>query len=74
MLQGGKNNKKKVHKLVILIDLDTLNKFLVREARILFYNLKEAFANIVSTYYFSLERKTKIEIDALGFTILGVLS
>jgi transposase InsO family protein len=74
MLRGGKNNQKKVRKLVTPIDPNTPNDFLTEEARASFYSLKEAFADAVSTHHFNPNRKTKIETDASGFAISGILS
>ena len=74
MLRGGKSNQKKVRKLVTPIDPNTPNDFLTEEARASFYSLKEAFADAVSTHHFNPNRKTKIETDASGFAISGILS
>ena len=76
ILRRGKDNKKvkKGHKLIILINPDTLNNFLIREAQVSFYRLKDIFTNIVSNYHFNIEKKTRLETDMSGYTILGILS
>ena len=72
LLKGGKVKKKsRRQKRQARVDGED---FLTQEARESFYSLKKAFAKSVLLHHFSPNRRTKLETDASGFAISGVLS
>jgi len=72
LLKGG-NAKNKARRLAKLAKVEG-EEFLTQEARESFFKLKKAFAEMVLLHHFDPARRTRLETDASGFAISGILS